>query len=96
MLSLSIFFYNDNLGLLIICRLKVIEVADYFPEADIVFNVTNSSLAYQLITGNSDIAIGYLYHVLPRLRFGNPIVPFYTEEWDLLKILTNLGQNKEL
>ncbi|OXA64301.1 hypothetical protein Fcan01_00580 [Folsomia candida] len=60
--------------------IAIIEVADYFPEADIVFNVTNSSLAYQLITGNSDIAIGYLYHVLPRLRFGNPIVPFYTEE----------------
>ncbi|OXA54359.1 hypothetical protein Fcan01_11631 [Folsomia candida] len=59
---------------------KVIQVANYFPEAHVAFNSTNSSLAYQIITGNADISIGCLYHVLPRLRFGNPIIPFYTEE----------------
>ncbi|OXA65097.1 hypothetical protein Fcan01_00670 [Folsomia candida] len=61
-------------------KLKVIEVDDYFPESYFVFNETNSSLAYQLITGKSDIAIGYLYHVLPRLKYGHPIIPFFTEE----------------
>ncbi|XP_021965100.2 uncharacterized protein LOC110860371 isoform X2 [Folsomia candida] len=60
-------------------KIKIIPAYDYFPDFPEIFNFTNSTIAYHLITGRADIAIGSLYHILPRAKFGCPVITYHTE-----------------
>ena len=55
-------------------RYESILVDDFFPETVEGSNLTESTLSYQLVTGRADIAIGLLYNILFRLKFGIPLM----------------------
>lgn len=51
-------------------------VEEFFPDPPAAHT---STMAYQLVTGNVDITIGFLYFVLPRLKYGSLVVALNQE-----------------